>query len=72
MAEHCTRQANLETACGDLLPTTGHYGCLMMMIVTNNRPKTDFRYVASLNNYRLATLCKPCGYVRDIPQQEHH
>ena len=31
MAEDSTRQVNLETACRGLRPTTGHYGCLMMM-----------------------------------------
>ena len=34
-----------------------------------NRQNTDFKYFSSLNNYRLAKICKPCGYVRDIPQQ---
>ena len=28
MAEDGTAQANLETACSGLHPTTGHYGCL--------------------------------------------
>ena len=32
MAEESTRQVNLETACRGLRPTTGHNGCLMMMI----------------------------------------
>ena len=32
---------------------------------------TDY-YFSSLNNYRLAKICKPCGYVRDIPQHIHH
>ena len=34
MAEDSTRQGNLETACWGLRPTTGHNGCLMMMMVT--------------------------------------
>ena len=32
MAEGSTRQANLETACGVFRPTTGHYGCLIIMM----------------------------------------
>ena len=41
-------------------------------VLLNNRPKTVFKYFSSLNNYRLAKICKPCGYVRDIPQHVHH
>ena len=33
MAEESTRQGNLETACWGLRPTTGHNGCLMMMMM---------------------------------------
>ena len=33
MAEDSTRQGNLETTCRGLLPTTGHNGCLMMMMM---------------------------------------
>ena len=32
MAEDSTRQANLATACRGLRPTTGHHGCLLMMM----------------------------------------
>ena len=51
-----------------------HDGCAQMYSnciakdLLNNRPKTIFKYFSSLNNYRLAKICKPCGYVRDIPQ----
>ena len=49
-----------------------HDGCAQMYsnyivkILLNNILKTDFKYFSSLNNYRLAKICKPCGYVRDI------
>ena len=33
MAEDSTRQGHLERACGGLRPTTGHYGCSMMMMM---------------------------------------
>ena len=33
LAEDSTRQANLEEACRDLRPTTGHYGFPMMMMM---------------------------------------
>ena len=33
MAEESTRQGSLETACWGLCPTTGHNGCLMMMMM---------------------------------------
>ena len=33
MAEESTRQGSLETACWGLRPTTGHNGCLMMMMM---------------------------------------
>ena len=33
MAEDSTRQGNLETTCWGLRPTTGHNGCLMMMMM---------------------------------------
>ena len=33
MAVESTRQGNLETACWGLRPTTGHNGCLMMMMM---------------------------------------
>ena len=33
MAEDSTRQGNLETACRGIRPTTGHNGCLMMMMM---------------------------------------
>ena len=55
-----------------------HDGCAQMYsnyiakVILNNRPKTDFKYFFSLNNYRLANICKPCGYVRDTPQHVHH
>ena len=39
LAEDCTRQANLETACWGLRPTTGHNGCPMMMM-------NDVTYIA--------------------------
>ena len=32
MAEDSTRQGHLETTCWGLRPTTGHNGCLMMMM----------------------------------------
>ena len=35
MAEDSTRQGNLETTCWGLRPTTGHNGCLMMMMMMN-------------------------------------
>ena len=35
MAEESTRQGNLETARWGLRPTTGHNGCLMMMMMIN-------------------------------------
>ena len=55
-----------------------HDGCAQMYskyivkVLLDNRPKTDFKYFSSLNNYRLAKICKPCGYVRDTPQHMHH
>ena len=33
MAEDSTRQGHLETTCWGLRPTTGHNGCLMMMVI---------------------------------------
>ena len=48
------------------------YSNYIAKILLNNRPKTNFKYFSSLNNYRLAQICKPCGYVRDIPQHVHH
>ena len=33
MAEDSTRQGHLETTCWGLRPTTGHNGCLMMMMM---------------------------------------
>ena len=33
LAEGSARQANLETSCWGLRPTTGHYGCSMMIVV---------------------------------------
>ena len=36
MAEDSTRQANLETACCGLRPTTRHNGCLMMMMIDDD------------------------------------
>ena len=36
LAEDSARQANLETAFGGLRPTTGHYGCLVMMMITDS------------------------------------
>ena len=33
LAEEGTRQANLETACLGLRPTTGHYDCPMIIIM---------------------------------------
>ena len=47
------------------------YSNYIVKVLRNNRPKTDFKYFSSLNNYRLAKICKPCGYVRDIPQHIH-
>ena len=44
------------------------YSNYIVKVLLNNRPKTDFEYFSSLNNYGLAKICKPCGYVRDIPQ----
>ena len=44
----------------------------IVKVLLDNRPKTDFKYFSSFNNYRLAKICKPCGYVRDIPQHMHH
>ena len=44
-----------------------HDGCAQMYsnyivkVLLNNRPKTDFKYFSSLNNYRLAKTCKPCS-----------
>ena len=50
MAEDNTRRANLETACRGLRPTTGHYGCPMMMMMT---------FLCS--EFRISTfLCEPC------------
>ena len=43
----------------------------IVKVLLDNRPKTDFKYFSSFNNYRLAKICKPCGYVRDIPQHMH-
>ena len=37
MAEESTRQGSLETACWGLRPTTGHNGCLMMMMMTSKK-----------------------------------
>ena len=33
MAEDSTRQGHLETTCWGLRPTTGHNGCLMMLMI---------------------------------------
>ena len=49
MAEDSTRQGHLETTCWGLRPTTGHNGCLMMMMM-------NVRLIAS----RWHTLC--CGF----------
>ena len=40
------RQANMETACWGLRPTTGHYGCpMMMMMMMKLQPR--FKYTSS-------------------------
>ena len=44
------------------------YSNYIVKVIMNNMPKTDVKYFSSLNKYRLAQICKPCGYVRDIPQ----
>ena len=48
------------------------YSNYIVKVLLNNRPKTDFKYFSLLNNYRLAKICKPCGYVRDVPEHIHH
>ena len=49
MAEDSTRQGNLETTCWGLRPTTGHNGCLMMMMMM-------IQFVSKLFKNRLRTL----------------
>ena len=48
------------------------YSNYIVKVLLDNRPKTDFKYFSSLNNYRLANICKPCSCVRDIPLHVHH
>ena len=36
LIEDSTRQANLEEACWGIRPTTGHYGCPMMMMMISS------------------------------------
>ena len=43
MAEDSTRQSHLETTCWGLRPTTGHNGCLMMMMMMNYIMKMVFK-----------------------------
>ena len=38
----------------------------------DNELKTYFKYVSSLNNYRLASICKPYGYLRTYPNMYMH
>ena len=36
------------------------YSNYIVKVLLNNIPKTDLKYFSSLNNYRLAKICKSC------------
>ena len=67
LAEESTIQANLETACWGLRPTTGHNGCPMMMMMTIRRllrwPLPAFSRPLRIS--RRGTWNKPVG-VADV------
>ena len=43
------------------------YSNYTVKVLLYNRPKTDYKYFSSLNNYRLAKICKPCGCTGHTP-----
>ena len=54
MADDSTRQGNLETACWGLRSTTGHNGCLMMMMMTVTTWQSKFKQYS--RTYAMAAM----------------
>ena len=60
MAEDSTRQGHLETTCWGLRPTTGHNGCLMMMMMTPLLRALGVQRIPAMRDHQSVNLLKRC------------